>query len=170
MMLEKEFEPALTLLVNEISLCNDLLNSYRKILNEKLNVLQHDLSKIQLYLRFKVKFVTYHSVLYSKRFSCNNYLVSYRDNYNQTQYGNIILFYSFENVYYTLIQQYHQAAVHISDDLKIPDEFKNIVDSFYPICYLSNEFIVIQVSDIVSKCVSVPFQQYKCISERRVNY
>ena len=97
-------------------------------------------------------------------------MVSYRDNYNQTQYGNIILFYSFENVYYTLIQQYHRAAANISDDLKIPDEFKNIVDSFYPICYLNNEFIVIKVSDIVSKCVSVPFQQYKCISERRVNY
>ena len=123
---------------------------------------------VKLYLRFKDKFVTYHSFLYSKRFTCISYLISYCDNYQQIHYGNIIVFYIFNNVYYLLIQEYHQANIKISDFLEIPDELKHIIDLFYPICLLSDTYVIIPASRIVNKCISVPFQQYQCISERRV--
>ncbi|CAM4987446.1 unnamed protein product [Rotaria socialis] len=83
-MLSKEFESPSKQLLNEIKLCNDPLNSYRKVLNEKLAILPHNIRKIRLYLRFKDKYVTYHSVLYGNRFPCVSYLVSYRD---QHQYS-----------------------------------------------------------------------------------
>ncbi|CAF4791636.1 unnamed protein product, partial [Rotaria socialis] len=66
-MLSKEFESPSKQLLNEIKLCNDPLNSYRKVLNEKLAILPHNIRKIRLYLRFKDKYVTYHSVLYGNR-------------------------------------------------------------------------------------------------------
>ncbi|CAM4805911.1 unnamed protein product [Rotaria magnacalcarata] len=166
----KKSEPPSRFLINEIKLNSSILNPYKKKLNENLNILQHDALKIQFYLRFKDKFVTYHSVLYDKRFSCNSYLVSYNDQHHQIQYGNIILFYSLENQYYSLIQQFRRTNIRISDELNIPEKFKNILDSFYPICSLNDEFIIIQAGNIRSKCISVPFKQYECISERRINY
>ncbi|CAF3816566.1 unnamed protein product [Rotaria sp. Silwood1] len=164
----KEFKLPSPLLVNEINLDSHLLNAYRDILVKQLHELQHDITMIKLYLRFKDKFLTYHSFLYSKRYTCMSYLISYNDNHQQIHYGNIILFYALDSVRYLLIQQYHRAEVKISDSLEIPDELKDTIDLFYPICFLSDTYVIIPASRIVNKCVSVPFQQYQCISERRV--
>ncbi|CAF1562931.1 unnamed protein product [Didymodactylos carnosus] len=137
-------------------------------LTKQLHDLQHDITIIKLYLRFKDKFVTYHSVLYSKRFTCISYLISYHDNHQQVHYGNIIVFYVFNDVRHLLVQEYHRADVKISDFLEIPDELKETIDLFYPICFLSDTYVIIPASRIVNKCVSVSFQQYQCISKRRV--
>ncbi len=156
--------------MNEIKLNSDLFKAYLDILTKKFNDLQQDITTIKLYLRFKDKFLTYHSFLYGKRFTCISYLISYNDDHQQIQYGNIIIFYIFNDICYLLIQQYHRADINISDFLEIPNELKVIIDQFYPICFLSDTFVIIPASDIVNKCVSIPFQQYQCISERRVSY
>jgi len=165
----KEFELTSPSLMNEIKLDSDLLKVHRDILTKKFNDLQQDITTIKLYLRFKDKFLTYHSFLYGKRFTCVSYLISYNDNHQKIQYGNIIIFYIFNDVWYSLIQQYHRADINISDFLEIPNELKETIDLFYPICFLSDTFIIIPVSDVVNKCVSIPFRQYRCISERRVS-
>ncbi|CAF1558436.1 unnamed protein product [Rotaria magnacalcarata] len=74
------------------------------------------------------------------------------------------------DVQYSFIQKYRRNALKISNHLDIPDELKETVDSLYPICSLSDEFIIIHISEILTKCISVAFQQYQCISERRINY
>ena len=157
-------------LVNEIKSDSGLLKAYHAILTKQLHDLQQDISTIKLYLRFKDKFSTYHSFLYGKRFTCISYLVSYNDNHKRIQYGNIIVFYTFNNVRYSLIQQYHRADINISDSLELSNELKAIVDLFYPVCFLSDTYVTIPIDGIVNKCVSVPFQQYVCISERRVSF
>ncbi|CAM4754369.1 unnamed protein product [Rotaria magnacalcarata] len=81
----KECEVSSPSLVSEIKLDNDLLNAYRGILAKQLNGLKQDINIIKLYVRFKDKFLTYHSFLYSKRFTCNSYLISYNDNHQQIQ-------------------------------------------------------------------------------------
>ena len=86
-------------LVDEIKLDSDLFNEYLDLFTKKLVALQQDLNKIKLHLRFKDNFSTYHSFLYSKHFSCASYLVSYTGNNKQINYGKIILFYSYENVF-----------------------------------------------------------------------
>ncbi|CAM4777962.1 unnamed protein product [Rotaria magnacalcarata] len=81
----KECEVSSPSLVSEIKLDNDLLNAYRGILAKQLNGLKQDINIIKLYVRFKDKFLTYHSFLYSKRFTCNSYLISHNDNHQQIQ-------------------------------------------------------------------------------------
>ncbi|CAF2197813.1 unnamed protein product [Rotaria magnacalcarata] len=81
----KECEVSSPSLVSEIKLDNDLLNAYRGILAKQLKGLKQDINIIKLYVRFKDKFLTYHSFLYSKRFTCNSYLISHNDNHQQIQ-------------------------------------------------------------------------------------
>lgn len=169
-MLADKHEPPSTLLLNEIQLCNNALHAYRKILYEQLGIFKHNVQQVHIYLRLKHKYIEYHSFLYDNRFSSISYLISYRNQNHQIQYGKIILFYVYENEYYVLIQQYCTANIKISDGLMIPDEFKSTLDLFYTICRLSSDFAVIQVGDIVNKCVLVPFLEYICISERRLSY
>ena len=165
-----EYELPSPSLVNEIELDSDLFNEYLDLFTKKLVDLQQDLNKIKLHLRFKDNFSAYHSFLYSKHFSCASYLVSYTDNNEQINYGKIILFYSYENVFYPFIQQYQHASVKLSDYLDISGELKGTVDLFYPVCILSGDFVVVPVSKIISKCVSVQFKNCECISQLRVSY
>ncbi|CAF3341334.1 unnamed protein product [Rotaria sp. Silwood2] len=165
-----EYKLPLPSLVDEIKLDCYLFITYHDLFTKRLADLQQDLNKIKLYLRFKDNFSTYHSFLYSKRFSCASYLVSYTDNNEEIEYAKIIVFYLYENVWYSFIQQYKRAAVKLSDYLDIPDQLKKTVDLFYPICIVSDDFVALPVSKIISKCISVQFQNYECISERRVNY
>ncbi|CAF3907108.1 unnamed protein product, partial [Rotaria sordida] len=147
----KEFILSSPLLLNEINVDSHLLNTYRDTLVKQLNELQHDVTMIKLYLRFKDKFLTYHSFLYSKRYTCMSYLISYNNNHQQIHYGNIIVFYVFNSVRYLLIQQFHRADVKISDFLEIPDELKDTIDLFYPICFLTDTYVIIPASRIINK-------------------
>ncbi|CAF4070044.1 unnamed protein product [Rotaria magnacalcarata] len=166
----KQIELPFPCLINEMKFDSELFNGHRDLFTKAIFNLKQDLNSIKLYLRYKDKFLTYHSTLYSKRFSCTSYLISYLDAYKQIQYGNIILFYMLGDVQYSFIQKYRRNALKISNHLDIPDELKETVDSLYPICSLSDEFIIIHISEILTKCISVAFQQYQCISERRINY
>lgn len=66
----KEFELTLPSLVNEIELHSNLLKPYYGILSQQLHDVQQDIMAIKFYLRFKDQFITYHSLLYGKRFTC----------------------------------------------------------------------------------------------------
>ncbi|CAF4925350.1 unnamed protein product, partial [Rotaria sp. Silwood1] len=138
-----EYKLPLPSLVNEIKFDSYLFITYHDLFKKQLADLQQDLNKIKLYLRFKDNFSTYHSFLYSKRFSCASYLASYTDNNERIEYAKIIVFYLYENVWYSFIQQYQRAAIKLSDYLDIPDELKETVDLFYPICILSDDFVAI---------------------------
>ena len=132
--------------------------------------LHQDVNKINLYLRFQNTYVTYRSLIYSKWFSCASHIISYHDNREQVQYANIIIFYLFDGVEYSFVQNYKRLVVKLSDYIDIPEKWKKTIDSIYPICSLTDEHIIIPVNKILSKCVSVHFQQHQCISERCVNY
>lgn len=166
----KEFHLPIQSLINEIKLDCDIFNSYKNLFINKINELQQDINQIKLYLRFQDAFSTYHSSTYSKRFSCVSYIISYLDNNQQVQYANVIIFYLFKNVQYSFLQKYKQVTVQISDHIDIPEKWKEKLDSLYPICSLSDDVVVIPVNKIISKCISVQFRQYQCITEQRVNY
>ena len=55
-----EYKLSLPLIVNKIKLDRNLFNKYHDSFTKKLIDSQQDLSKIQLYLRFKDNFSTYH--------------------------------------------------------------------------------------------------------------
>lgn len=156
-----EFKLSLPSLLNEIKLDNYLFIMYHDMFIKILPSLQQDLNKIKLYLRFKDKFTTYHSFIYNKRFSCVSYLVSYIDDCQRIEYAKIIVFYSYENMFYSLIQQYERVNIKLSDFLDIPDELEQLVDRLYPVCVLSDNFIGIPVKKIVTKCISVRFRGYE---------
>ncbi|CAF2057652.1 unnamed protein product [Rotaria magnacalcarata] len=65
-----EYELPSPSLVNEIKLDGCLFIAYYDLFTKQLAGSQQDLNKIKLYLGFKDNFVTYHSLIYSKRFSC----------------------------------------------------------------------------------------------------
>ncbi|CAF1395132.1 unnamed protein product, partial [Rotaria sordida] len=138
-----EYKLQLPSLVNEIKFDSYLFITYHDLFTKQVAKLQQDLNKIKLYLRFKDNFSTYHSFLYSKHFSCASYLVSYTGNNERIEYAKIIVFYLYENIRYSFIQQYQRAAIKLSDYLDIPDELKETVDLFYPICILSDDFVAI---------------------------
>ncbi|CAM4845204.1 unnamed protein product [Rotaria magnacalcarata] len=130
-----EYELPSPSLVNEIKLDGCLFIAYYDLFTKQLAGSQQDLNKIKLYLGFK-----------------DNFLVSYTDKNERIEYAKIIVFYIYENVQYSFIQKYERAAVKLSDYLDIPDELKETVDLFYPICMLSDNFVVLPVSKIISKC------------------
>ncbi|CAF1259558.1 unnamed protein product [Rotaria sordida] len=145
-----EYKLQLPSLVNEIKFDSYLFITYHDLFTKQVANLQQDLNKIKLYLRFKDNFSTYHSFLYSKHFSCASYLVSYTGNNERIEYAKIIVFYLYENIRYSFVQQYQRAAIKLSDYLDIPDELKETVDLSYPICILSDDFVAIPVSEIPS--------------------
>ncbi|CAF2156229.1 unnamed protein product [Rotaria magnacalcarata] len=53
------------------------INQYRHILMNKLLEIGHDCKNIILFLRYKDKFNTYHSIIYDDSFSCASFIVSY---------------------------------------------------------------------------------------------
>jgi hypothetical protein len=166
----KQFDLPSPKLVDEVHFESSLIDQFRDSLIEKLIVLKQNVSMIKLFLRLKDVFSTYHSLLYDKRFNCSSYVVSYHDGNRQIQYGNVVLFYSYDDVNYSFIQKYNAAPVKISDHLDIPGEWKQKMDSFYPVCHLVDQHIIIKAIDLVCKCIAVPFQQYQCITDRRVQY
>lgn len=157
-------------LIDEIHSDNPLLNRFRDSLIEQLNVLKENVSTIKLFLRFKDIFSTYHSLIYDRRFTCSSHVVSYLDDNRQIQHGRVVLFYSCDDVNYSFIQKYHAAPIKVSNFLDIPVEWQEKMDSFYPVCQIVDQFTIIKTADIVSKCISIPFQQYQCITDRRVQF
>ena len=168
--LTKEFNLPVRSLRSETKMDYDSFNSYKQLFISRTDGLYQDVNQINLYLRFQNAYVTYHSLIYSEWFSCASHIISYLDNREQVQHANIIIFYLFDDVEYSFVQNYKRLVVKLSDYIDIPENWKEIIDSIYPICSLSDELIIIPVNKILSKCVSVHFQQYQCISERRVNY
>ena len=157
-------------LVDEIRLESSLLNRFRDSFIEELNVLKKNVTRIKLFLRFKDVFSTYHSLIYDRRFTCSSHVISYHDDNRQTQHGRVVLFYYCDDVNYSFIQKYDAAPIKLSNFLDIPEVWKETMDSFYPVCQIVDQFTIIRTADIVSKCISVPFQQYQCITDRRVQY
>lgn len=168
---QKEFCLPFPALINEVPLEIPLFDPYRNSFVDKLkSLMNNDMKLIKLFLRFKDTFSTYHSFLYDKRFNCASYVISFHDDNGKVEYGHAIIFYSLENLFYVFIQKYKLAQLKLSDRLDIPDEFKTTIDSFYPLCYLSDELVVIKTADMIGKCVSIPFEQYQCITDRRVSF
>jgi len=86
------------------------------------------------------------------------------------QYGNVILFLSIDHGIFVLIQKYVLCEKQMSSYVEVPSKLNEPINKFFPLVFLSNNFIVIPVTHIQHKCIRVPIFDVFCISEIRVDY
>ena len=124
------------------------------------------------YKRYKSVFITYHSLIYDHPFSCNSHTVSFADNdsSNIIHYGNIIIFLLFNDENFALIQKYVSCEKKLSNNAELPNELHKLIDNYYPLVSLSNNFIIVPVKNIRHKCICVPIFNVFCISEIRIDH
>jgi hypothetical protein len=156
--------------INNIRINDPIFEKYR---NEFLNVLHtfiQNNNEINLYLRYKDAFITYHTVLYDLPFSCSSYIISYKSTNSSIQYGQIIVFIKHHEDYYAFIREYKPTEKNTSDYVSIPDELKSKLDEIFAIRTLSESFTLIPVNSICHKCIQVEYADYVFLSEIRVDY
>ena len=156
---------------NKILMTSVRIDKYRSILLTNLLKMDHDEIHIVLFLRYKDNFNVYHSVLDDHSLTCSSSIVSYNDpRMETTHYGNIILFYQFENQFFALIQQYNKTDTALFDFLEFPGAIARPLNGSFPLLHLSDSFVVIPVSWIQHKCVSIPFRDSVSLSKFRIDF
>ena len=155
----------------QIQSTSNRLDQFRDVLMENLRLVGHDESKVNLFLRYKHHFITYHSFLYDRPFTCASYIVSYKlTDTTVLGYGNIIVFYQYEGTFFALVQKYEKSSRSIFDFLDLPQALSIPMNENFPLFHLSNLFVVIPVSSIQHKCVSISFHGCVCLSQFRVDF
>jgi len=159
--------------INQIDLHHEQLVDYRDTIINLIQIDDEHLQQVVFYKRYKHQFITYHSVLYDKKFRCCSYIISYTNNDNNRDgilYGKIIVFIKFNNEYFAFIQRYHTSKQKNSDFVEIPNEIAQKLDELYPLLQLSNDYDIISVQTFRHKCIAVQFQDVFCLSEIRVDF
>lgn len=134
-----------------------------------LNAINLNLCKF--YLRFKNLFVTYHTTIYDQPFKCKSYIISFIDSVSKfVRYGNIILFVKEDSRLFAFVQKYTLNSTSITDHLDIPSSLHSKANKLFPLLQLSNTFALIPVNFIRHKCINIPFNDYCCLSEIRIDY
>lgn len=157
-------------LVNEIRSNHSLFNRFRSPFTNALQRFNKSIDEIQLFLRFKATFCTYHSIVFDQKYTCCSYIVCYNDDLQKRLYGNIVIFFSCKNVNYCFIQRYQSVPLLLSDRLDLPRNFKDKIDSFYPILEIGTDYDIVETKNIICHCVSIPYENYQCITDRRVPF
>jgi len=86
------------------------------------------------------------------------------------EYGNIIIFFSTKTEKYVLIQKYSSAKQQMSDFVDLPNELHHLINIFFPIVTLTNNFSIVLLTNIRRKFVIVDMFGSFCISEIRLDY
>ena len=86
------------------------------------------------------------------------------------EYGNIIAFFSRNDIKYVFVQRYAYSEKQICNYVELPKELHNRINIFFPIVVLSQDFTIIPVSNIRHKCILVPIDDVFCISEIKIDY
>ncbi|CAF4838892.1 unnamed protein product [Rotaria socialis] len=158
--------------VNEINLQNECISDYRGHLVYLIQVYDQDLKQIAFFRRFKQSFNTFHTLIYDKPYRCRSYIISYsiKGDHPVIQYGNIILFYKYNNNYFAFIQKYRCSRKQFSQFVELPIEICNKLNEMYPLLELTNEYDIIRADVIRHKCVMVNFQDVYCLSELKMDF
>ncbi|CAF3329002.1 unnamed protein product [Rotaria socialis] len=158
--------------VNEINLQNECISDYRDHLVYLIQVYDQDLKQIAFFRRFKQSFNTFHTLIYDKPYRCRSYIISYsiKGDDPVIQYGNIILFYKYNNNYFAFIQKYRCSRKQLSQFVELPIEICNKLNEMYPLLELTNEYDIIRADVIRHKCVMVNFQDVYCLSELKMDF
>ena len=158
--------------VDEISLASDLLEEFRPKLIQLLGS-----RDVKFYKRFKIPFITFHSMLYDKLFKCVSHIISYKHkNDDRILYGDCIVFIEIDYDYYVFINQYHEAPPNnrLSTLMKIPDndicKITMPLDCIYSMQAKSNSYEILPMSRVRHKCISVPIKNYCCVTEIRNDF
>ncbi|CAF1385018.1 unnamed protein product, partial [Didymodactylos carnosus] len=85
------------------------------------------------------------------------------------RYGNILLFYKYNNEYFAFIQRYQISKKRLSQFVLIPQQMTNKSDELYPLLTLTKT-LIISIKNILYKCIPVPFEDVLYISEIRVDH
>lgn len=169
----KTFEVPSSMGVNQIDINNVQLVDYRERIINLIEMNDQDLKQIIFYKRYKHQFITYHTMLYDKRFRCRSFIISYvKDNkyHNDISYANVIVFYKYNNEYFAFIQKYHASNKRISDFAELPDEIVRKLNELYPLLLLSDDYDIISVDAFRHKCIAIEFQDVLCLSEILVDF
>lgn len=71
---------------------------------------------------------------------------------------------------FAFVQKYTLNSTLITDYLDIPSLLHSKANNLFPLLQLSNTFVLIPVDSIRHKCVNIPFNDYCCLSEIRIDY
>ena len=113
---------------SKISIASSHFDQHRSIFLTSLLTFGHDEKKISLFLRYKDNFITYHSFLYGRPFTCASFIVSYKvSDMTECLYGNIIIFYGFKERFFALVQQYKKINRAFFDFLDLPDTISHVL-------------------------------------------
>lgn len=172
MVKNKKIQIPLSSGINQIDLKSPQLDDYRATIINLIETNNQNLQIITFFKRYKHRFVTYHTMLYDKPFKCCSFIISYMDDQNKNYicYGNIIVFYCFNNRYFALIQRYRTSTKRISYYADLPTEILQKLDALYPLLELSNDYDIISVGSIRHKCVAIRFKGVFCLSEIRADF
>ncbi|CAF3472495.1 unnamed protein product [Rotaria socialis] len=157
--------------INEIKWLDNRLDPYRTMLDQQIVLNAANLNSCNFYLRLKSLFVIYHTTIYSQPFKCKSYIISYIDSISKlVHYGNIILFMKEGSRLFAFVQKYTLNSTLITDYLDIPSSLHSQANKLFPILRLTSTFVLIPVDSIRHKCVNIPFKDYCCLSEVRIDY
>ncbi|CAF2979522.1 unnamed protein product [Rotaria socialis] len=141
------------------------------MLDQQIVLNAANLNSCNFYLRLKSLFVIYHTTIYSQPFKCKSYIISYIDSISKSvHYGNIILFMKEGSRLFAFVQKYTLNSTLITDYLDIPSSLHSQANKLFPILRLTSTFVLTPVDSIRHKCVNIPFKDYCCLSEVRIDY
>ncbi|CAF3749493.1 unnamed protein product [Rotaria sp. Silwood1] len=156
--------------INNISINDHIFDKYRNDFLNALHSFNQDENYVLLFLRFKDVFVTYHTLLYDLSFTCKSYIISYKSMNLSIKYGQVIVFFKYQDNYYAFIQEYKPTAKTTSDYVSLPDYLKPKLNELFPVRSLSKSYTVVPVINICHKCIEVKYDDYVFLSEIRVDY
>jgi hypothetical protein len=144
---------------------------YQSFLTEQCLAYGIESCSCSLFLRFKDRFVTYHTTIYDKPFKCRSFIVSFSHPTGfPMQYGDIVVFVRHAASVYALVQAYSHGPKSITDFVDIPSALQSKAKELFPLLKLSDRFLLIPIETIRHKCVSVSVDDSFCLTDIRVDY
>jgi hypothetical protein len=149
------------------------LNDYTIILeyHKKTCICLDPFSCISVYRRCLIRSQMFHSITYNKRGKSNSYFISYHKSGNNhiKYFGRIILFFSFFNNNYALLQ-HHDQNENFSCLFKASPYFvilEKPLDKLFSLTSRepANLFDIVPINQVIKHCITFEFQQQLIVTE-----
>ncbi|CAF1204622.1 unnamed protein product [Adineta steineri] len=167
-------QPKYELISQSIDSITDInLNDYTIILqyHKKTCNCSDPLNCISIHRRCLIRNHMFHSFIYNKKGKSNSYFVSYvkSENAQVKHFGKIILFFSFMNNNYALVQR-HVQSEKFSGLFKQSAYFfllEKVVDKFFWLVSKepANLFDIVPINQVIKHCITFQFQQQLIVTE-----
>lgn len=120
-------------------------------------------ASLKYYARYQRGLITYHSLMYTRRFNSNSYSVCVKNDNDPTKllfsYGEIIFFFYFNDEPFFFFKRYMRSKKSFSSLMNPIEHISNwnlYVDKYYKLVrHSSSEFIILPCAAIIHKCIFV---------------